>query len=130
MRASTQPRESIRVNHRMSRTDGGYQRSIFPYVKLVHTLFLAFQSTMLLASANTAASNQFIEFITILASENLSWPPSLASWLFCSTASRAEDSASETSSEKYGVPAILFATTSGASFLALKSDEGRIAVVP
>ena len=98
--------------------------------EVVHTLFLAFQSTMLLASANTAASNQSIEFITTLASENFSWPPSLASWLFCNTASRAEDSISETSSEKYGVPLILFATTSGASFLVLKSDEGSIAVVP
>ena len=85
---------------------------------------------MLLASANTAASNQLKKVIAALGSENLSWPPTLVSWLLWRTASRTGDSTSETSSEKYGVPAILSATTSGASILALKSDEGRIAVVP
>ncbi|KAJ2969986.1 hypothetical protein NUW54_g12835 [Trametes sanguinea] len=81
------------------------------------------RSTILRASAKSAASNASKLPIADLGSEKASSALSLTADAFFSTSSTSACATSETSREKYGVP-LMFAITVSALDFALKSDEG------
>jgi hypothetical protein len=113
MTASILPKQSTPVSHRKHRTEVDERWKTTKRWLPSHTLLRKFQSTMLLASANTPASNSLIPRIAARGSANDRSNPSAPASEVCTRRSSSVSLASLTSIEKKGVPTSAFASSSG-----------------